>query len=406
MMKKELFSPTADLFALLPVSAYETAWVAMIPDPDDPTSPMFPAYLDWILRSQNVLGFWFDDHVHEQQRGLDLGHNDHINYKHQWSGADLMATLACLIALKKWEITGFHHKINKGIKFLQDNMEEELVKIRKNKEGGDQAGLYKWFLMLELAKANGLKINNEQFVEFKLNGIKFKSEEDEIMERVILREIAFENYNISEPFRSPSTIACAFIITREEAYKTYLQHLATNCQDGVPPIYLVDKDVIKLCIVDHLERLGCVEHFTEEIRNVMDHQYGKWMLAESEFSTKDDAAFKIYKDSLAFRLLRMHGYQVSPRRFCWFINDKDMLSHMEHDYAFFLGPMLSIYKASHIAFLADHELDKAGVFAQQILQMGLLGMKSQHEINISATTTKFEQEVNQFIFMYIFLYFV
>ncbi|XP_028550108.1 S-linalool synthase-like [Dendrobium catenatum] len=143
-MKEELFSPLANLFALLPVSAYETAWVAMVPDPDEPTSPMFSEYLDWILPSQNALGFWFDE---------------------------------------------------------------------------------------------------------------------------------------------------------------------------------------------------------------------------------------------------QHG------RFCWFIDDEKMLSHMKDNYAFFLGPMLSIYKASHIAFLEDHDLDKAEVFSWNILQKGLKSIKSQNETNISYSLKKFEQEI-------------
>ncbi|KAL0919760.1 hypothetical protein M5K25_011878 [Dendrobium thyrsiflorum] len=373
-MKKELFSPSANLFALLSVSAYETAWVAMVPNPDDPTCPMFPKYLDWVLCNQNALGFWFDE-----QHELELDHHELINYKHQWSGEDLLATLACLIALKTWEITGFSYKINKGIKFLRDHMEKELMNMRNSKEGGDEARLAllrRWFLMVELAKVKGLKvfpdqhITNEIFYKFKLNGTKLKREEDEEIvtkEKVVMKEIAFEKSSSSLLFRSPSTTACTYMITGDQSYKTYLQHLLSNCQHG--------------------------EHFTEEIRNVMDHLHRKWIAEEFEDTKKDDAAFQIYKDSLAFRLLRMHGYQVSPRRFCWFIDDEKMLSHMKDNYAFFLGPMLSIYKASNIAFLEDQELDKAGVFSWHILQTGITSLKSQNETNKSHSLRKFEQEI-------------
>ncbi|KAL0919758.1 hypothetical protein M5K25_011876 [Dendrobium thyrsiflorum] len=158
-MKEELFSPSANLFTLLPVSAYDTAWVAMVPDPDDPTSPMFPEYLDWVLRRQNALGFWFDE-----QQGFNNDHHELIDYKHQCSSDDLLATLACLIALKTWEINGFSHRINKGLRFLRDNMEKELMNMRKRKEGDDEVGhalFRRWFLMVELAKAKGLKIEHE-----------------------------------------------------------------------------------------------------------------------------------------------------------------------------------------------------------------------------------------------------
>ncbi|KAL0919756.1 hypothetical protein M5K25_011874 [Dendrobium thyrsiflorum] len=399
-MKEKLFSPSADPYAFLPVSAYETAWVAMVPDPDDPSRPMFPEYLASVLRNQNALGFWSD-----QQHSINIDYHEHINYKHQWRNDDLLATLACLIALKTWDSIGFSQKINKGLKFLRGSMEKELMNMRNNKDGGGEAGhalLHRWFLMVKLAKAKGLKvfpnqqINNGVFYEFKLNETKLTKEEDDEMiteERVVMREIAFKNHNSALLYRSPSVTACAYMITRDQTYKTYLEHMLADCQHGVPPIYLEDKDVIKLCVVDHLERLGCAEHFSEEIRNVMDHLHRKWIAEESKVPAKDDDAFQIYKDSLAFRLLRMHGYQVSPRRFCWFINDEKNLSYMKDNYAFFLSPMLSIYKASHIAFPEDYELDKAGAFSQQILQMGILSMKSENESDILAKSTKFEQEI-------------
>ncbi|KAL0919759.1 hypothetical protein M5K25_011877 [Dendrobium thyrsiflorum] len=397
-MKEELFSPSANLFALLPVSAYETAWVAMVPDQDDPTSPMFPEYLDWVLCNQNALGFWFDE-----QNGINKDNHEFI--KHQCSSDDLLATLACLIALKTWEINGFSHRIDKGLRFLRDNMEKELINMKNRKEGVDEVGraLFRWwFLMDELAKAKGLKvfsaqqINNEIFYEFKSNEKKIEREEAEDIitkDKLVMREMAFENCGSTLLFRSPSVTACAYMITGDQTYKTYLQHLFTNFQHGVPPMFPVDKDFIKLCMVDHLERLGCAEHFSKEIKHVMDHHYGKWIAEESKIPNKDNDVFQIYNDSLAFRLLRMHGYQVSPRRFCCFIDDEKMLSHMKDNCAFFLGPMLSIYKASHIAFLEDHDLDKARVFSWHILQKGLMSMKSQNETNISYSLKKFEQEI-------------
>ncbi|XP_020576698.1 S-linalool synthase-like [Phalaenopsis equestris] len=274
------------------------------------------------------------------------------------------------------------------------------MKMRESKDESDKVGLQRWILMVELAEAKGLKvfpaiqrIKNGISNEFELNRIKINcSEENETIERIVMREIAFENSG-SELFRSPSATACAFMTSGNQTYKTYLQNLLVDCQQGVPPIYLADKDVIKLWVVDHLERLGCAEHFSEDIRHVMDHQYRKWIEEEVQVPKSKDVAFQIYKDSLAFRLLRMHGYQVSPGRFCWFIDDKEMLSHIKYHYDFFLGPMFSIYKASHIAFPDNHELDKAGEFAHQILQMGIFSMKSKNETEHSATSTIFQQDI-------------
>ncbi|XP_020576697.1 S-linalool synthase-like [Phalaenopsis equestris] len=393
-MRMELFSSSANLFALLPVSAYETSLVVMVPDPNDQTRPMFPGYLDWVLRSQNTLGFWLDDHPQDHRRELKSNES-------QWTAADVVGTLACLIALKTWEIDGFSHKINKGLEFLRDNMEKVLWKLRKSKQDGDEAGLLRrWILMVELAEAKGLKvfpaaqhIKDGPFNKFKLNGTKINCRlEDETIERIVMREIAFENSG-SELYRSPSTTACAFMTGGNQAYKTYLQNLFVDCQHGVPPIYMMDKDVIKLCLVDHLERLGCAEHFTEDIKNVIDIQYKEWIVEELQAPNKNNVAFQLYKDSLAFRLLRMKGYQVSPWRFCWFIDDEEIMSHIKDNHRFFLGPMLSIYKASNIAFPDDHKLDKAGEFARQILQMGILSMKSKNETIFLSTSPLLQQEI-------------
>ena len=82
-VKEEVFSPSADMYSFLPPSAYETAWVAMIPNPELRRRPMFPNCLDWVLRNQNHGGSWGD---------LDLTIDS------------LTATLACIVALKTWNV--------------------------------------------------------------------------------------------------------------------------------------------------------------------------------------------------------------------------------------------------------------------------------------------------------------
>jgi halimadienyl-diphosphate synthase len=39
-------------------SAYDTAWVARVPNPNNPTEPRFPAAFDWLLRNQHTDGSW------------------------------------------------------------------------------------------------------------------------------------------------------------------------------------------------------------------------------------------------------------------------------------------------------------------------------------------------------------
>lgn len=114
---------------------------------------------------------------------------------------------------------------------------------------------------------------------------------------------------------------------------------------------------------------------------------------------------QIYKDSLAFRLLRMHGYRVSPcmnfgqssflrtlmeacftnyiinvfpfaGSFCWFLNHEDILKHMEEDSEHFSSAMYNVYRATDLTFSGEYELQEARSFARNLLEKTLsLGIR-------------------------------
>lgn len=96
-IKKETFE--LDTFCINPysfvsASAYDTAWLAMIEDLSDVSTqqPMFRCCIDWILSNQNVVeGFW-GNHGDENE------------------GEALTSTLACVVALRKWNIGSLHIK--------------------------------------------------------------------------------------------------------------------------------------------------------------------------------------------------------------------------------------------------------------------------------------------------------
>lgn len=67
------------------VSAYDTAWVALIEDVHGTGVPQFPSSLEWIAKNQHPDGSWGD-------KELFSAHDRIIN------------TLACVIALKSWHM--------------------------------------------------------------------------------------------------------------------------------------------------------------------------------------------------------------------------------------------------------------------------------------------------------------
>ncbi|KAF2304470.1 hypothetical protein GH714_031870 [Hevea brasiliensis] len=71
----------------LPVSSYDTAWVAMVPSQNSFKQPLFPECLNWIMENQQPDGSW----------ALDPAHPLLIK-------DSLSSTLACLLALQKWNV--------------------------------------------------------------------------------------------------------------------------------------------------------------------------------------------------------------------------------------------------------------------------------------------------------------
>ncbi|KAF2304497.1 hypothetical protein GH714_032784 [Hevea brasiliensis] len=71
----------------LSVSSYDTAWVAMVPSQNSSKQPLFPQCLNWIMENQQPDGSWAFDPAHP------LLIKD-----------SLSSTLACLLALHKWNV--------------------------------------------------------------------------------------------------------------------------------------------------------------------------------------------------------------------------------------------------------------------------------------------------------------
>lgn len=138
---------------------------------------------------------------------------------------------------------------------------------------------------------------------------------------------------------------------------------------------------------------------------------------------------RLYKDSLAFRLLRMHGYRVSPRkesinqssshayytlslfvpfvffndffnhlyvcgllstgRFCWFLQHADITSFIEENYNSLLSTLLNVYRATEVTFLGENELEEARSFSRTLLERGIT-MKTAKD---SVVTFNIQREV-------------
>lgn len=95
---KEIMFSDMDPYSFVSPSAYETAWLAIIPDSHQNMKPMFVSCLNWVLNNQQEEGFWGD-----------------CDGRGNSTTECLAATLACLISLKTWNVGA--NMIDKGIEF-------------------------------------------------------------------------------------------------------------------------------------------------------------------------------------------------------------------------------------------------------------------------------------------------
>lgn len=91
----------------LSVSAYDTAWVAMVPSPRFSKAPCFPECLDWIIDNQLPDGSW------------TLAH-----HKPSLTKDALLSTLACVLALRRWNVG--EEYVKKGLSFIASNFSSSM----------------------------------------------------------------------------------------------------------------------------------------------------------------------------------------------------------------------------------------------------------------------------------------
>ncbi|KAI4295389.1 hypothetical protein L6164_035439 [Bauhinia variegata] len=105
----------------------------------------------------------------------------------------------------------------------------------------------------------------------------------------------------------------------------------------------------KLELIDDIQRLGLSYHFEKEIAEAL----GSFVSFESRHETTDRT---LHEAALIFRLLREHGYDVSPDIFERFKEDKGAFKAcLTKD----VKGMLSLYEASFLGFEGEHILDEA-----------------------------------------------
>ncbi|KAF2321639.1 hypothetical protein GH714_000826 [Hevea brasiliensis] len=241
------------------ISAYDTAWVALVEDVNGSGAPQFPSSLEWIANNQLPDGSWGDADIF-------TAHDRIIN------------TLACVIALKSWNI--HPDKCKKGMKYFKEN----LCKLEDENAEHMPIGFEVAFpSLLELARKLDIEVPEDSPVLQEIyasRNLKLTKIPKDTMHKVpttLLHSLEgmpglewdkllkLQCQDGSFLF-SPSSTAFALMQTKDENCLAYLNKIVQRFKGGVPNVYPVDL-FEHIWAVDRLQRLGIQDTSSKSLKN-------------------------------------------------------------------------------------------------------------------------------------------
>ncbi|CAL5183397.1 unnamed protein product [Lathyrus oleraceus] len=365
-IKKNAFSSNFYVYSFVTSSTYDTAWLAMIPDSEYPSQPMFKNYLEWLLNNQKPEGFWGESHTIEC----------------------LPATIVSMVALTKWNTATL--MVEKGRLFIDANIDKLLNEVKEDCphclaiilpamiELADIAGLDFHFLKSTRDAISSI-MNRRKTILNKYYTLRDVGDSHCYPPLLSYLEALPQSYvnekdicnNLSEDgslFQSPSATAKAFMDYGNKKCLAYLRSLSQKCPKAVPQAYPMDEDHIKLCIANQLHRFGLGHYFVGEIQVLLSQIYRNYNKEQISHAKAWEINLQIQKDALAFELLRTYGFKVSPLRFCLLLNHRDIKVEIENNSEHFSSAMLHVFRASNLSFCGEYELDEARTFSRNILK--------------------------------------
>ncbi|XP_042468485.1 (-)-kolavenyl diphosphate synthase TPS28, chloroplastic-like [Zingiber officinale] len=340
------------------VSAYDTAWVALARDPERTDRPLFPKSLRWIANNQLGDGSWGD-------AAAFSAHDRLIN------------TLACAVVLASWNL--HPDKCLRGVEYVRENMWRLEEEAAEHMPIGFEVAFPS---LMDLAKELGLEIPySHPYLQSisAMRDLKLKRIPKQVLHEVpttLLHSMeGMAGLDWEKLLRlqcrdgsflfSPSSTAYALMQTGDGKCLKYLERIVRRFDGGVPNVYPVDL-FEHLWVVDRLQRLGIARYFKPEIKDCLDYVHRYWT-EDGICWAKDSRVFDIDDTSMGFRLLRLHGYPVSP----------DVLQQFEKDGEFVCFPgqsnqavtgMYNLNRAAQVAFPGEEILKRAKSFSYAFLR--------------------------------------
>ncbi|WJX69365.1 hypothetical protein P8452_53622 [Trifolium repens] len=170
----------------------------------------------------------------------------------------------------------------------------------------------------------------------------------------------------------PSIWTDDYIRSLDSEYKgeIYVENRRVLMEEVRMMFWKMENEVDQLEFINVLQRLGVAYHFTNEIKNILDNIYN---------TQSSKLKNNLYATSLKFRLLRQHGYDISPDIFVSFQEEICNFKKVQFDN---VEGMLSLYEASFYSFEDETILDEAGDFTSKFLKEYLNQNGANHPMSL------------------------
>ncbi|CAN6342768.1 unnamed protein product [Urochloa humidicola] len=343
-------------------SAYDTAWVAMVPSASlvssssSPPAPRFPQCVDWILRNQRGDGSW----------GAGVGGEPSLRRD------TLSSTMACVLALATWGVGDVH--VAEGLRFIGENSA-----CATTSGGGKPVGFDVIFpgmlargidmgleiplpqpeidaiLRLRDTELNSMASGCTPVMAYVAEGLGNLIDWGQVM--------AYQRKNGSF-FNSPATTAAVAIHSCNDRALDYLDSVVSKFGSSVPTVYPWNA-YSRLRKVDTMENMGISGSFSYEINSILDMTQKSWLANDEEIMLDMTTC------AMAFRLLRMHGYDVSSdvlEQFC----KESCFDDSAHGNLYDTEALLELYKASQVQIFEEELiLENIGSWTSKLLKKQL-----------------------------------
>ncbi|KAJ6736113.1 ENT-COPALYL DIPHOSPHATE SYNTHASE CHLOROPLASTIC [Salix viminalis] len=163
----------------------------------------------------------------------------------------------------------------------------------------------------------------------------------------------------------PSSTAFALSQTKDKNCLEYLNKAVQRFKGGVPNVYPVDL-FEHIWVVDRLQRLGISRYFVPEINECVDYIRRYWT-DDGICWARNSNVHDIDDTAMGFRILRLHGHQVSADVFKNFEKGGEFFCFAGQSTGAVTG-MFNLYRASQVLFPGEKILEDAKEYSFQFLR--------------------------------------